>query len=393
MHLFLLMRTAAAFFLLGGFLPLLAQQNIHSISFRKEKSMKVYLGTYTEGPSKGIYVLDFNSDTGKLTLTDETAPAKNPTFLALAPNGKTLFACEEIADYEGKHGTVVSFAIDPQTGSLKRTSTQSSEGAGPCHVAVDAMGKTLLTANYGDGVIASYPISKEGTLGKAVSVTKHDSIPPGPHQEGPHAHAVNLDLTNHYLFSCDLGTDRLFVYRFDGTKGTFTPNNPPTATLAPGAGPRHFALHRNGRDAYVLNELNSTLAHFHYDGQKGTFAPQEVVSTLPEGAGKIENSTAEVFIHPNGKFLYASNRGHDSIALFSLDPASGRPTLVETVSSKGKHPRNFALDPAGKWMIVANQHTDNVAVYAIDGQTGKLIPTGEELTIPAPVCIVFAPRK
>ena len=362
------------------------------IKNRKEKPMKVYIGTYTRGESKGIYVLDFDPTTGKLTPTGATAPAKNPTFLALSPNGKTLFACEEIADYEGKHGTVVSFSINPSNGAITRTSTRSSEGEGPCHVLVDAMGKHLFTANYGDGVIAVYPISKDGTLGKATSVKKHDSVPPGPNQPGPHAHAVNLDPTNHYLFSCDLGTDSLFVYRFDSAKGTLTPNNPATVTLAAGAGPRHFAM-QNGRDAYILNELDSTLSHFHYEGSYGTFTPQETISTLPEGTGKIENSTAEVFIHPNSKFLYGSNRGHDSIAVFAIEKETGKPSLIETVSSKGKHPRNFALDPSGKWMIVANQNTDNLVIYAVNPETGKLTATGDELKIPAPVCVVFAPKK
>ena len=360
---------------------------------RKETRMKTFIGTYTDSGSKGIYVLDFDPATGKFTETPETVAAKNPTFLALAPNGKTLFACEEIGDYEGKYGTVVSFSVNHDTGALTRTSTQSSEGSSPCHVLVDGMGKHLFTANYGDGVIASFPIARDGMLGKAVSIRKQDSVKPGPHQDSPHAHAVYLDPANHYACSCDLGTDSLFVYRYDGAKGTLTPNNPPTVSVAPGAGPRHFAMHKNGRDAYILCELDSTLVHLHYDGMHGSFTTQEVVSTLPEGATKAGNSTAEVEISPNGKFLYASNRGHDSIAIFALDGTTGKLSPVQNVLSGGKHPRHFAIDPTGKWLIVANRDTDNLVTFALDATTGHLTPTGDTYTLPHPVCIVFTPQK
>ncbi len=267
-------------------------------------------------------------------------------------------------------------------------------GNGPCHLAVDRTGKNVLVANYGGGSLEVLPVKDDGGLGAATAFIQHQgSSMNKQRQEGPHAHFITTDPANRFALTCDLGLDKVFVYRLDTATGTLTPNNPPAATLEPGSGPRHLAFSPNGRFVYVINELASTLTVFGYDARRGVLNTLQTVSTLPADYTGKNNSTAEVQVHPSGNFVYGSNRGHDSIAVFAVDPPSGKLSLVQHQSTLGKMPRHFTLDPAGNWLIAENQETDNMAIYSVDKSTGRLTPTGQVLSVGAPVCAVFVPAK
>ena len=358
----------------------------------KMDKLIVYIGTYTTGKSKGIYIYQMDTTTGKLTAAGNGPETANPSFIAIAPSHKFLYAANEISDYNGTHdGAVTAFAIAPKTGSLTLLNQQPSRGAGPCFVSIDSKGKNVLVANYGSGTVASLPVSADGKLGAATATVDHTGLGPNAaRQEGPHAHSINLDKANHYAFAADLGLDKIFIYRFDSGKGSLTPNTPPSVSLPPGSGPRHFAFHPNGHFAYIINELKSTVTAFDYDKQQGTLKEMQTLTTLPENFTG-DNTTAEVQVHPSGKFLYGSNRGNNSIVIYAIDPATGKLTLIGHESTQGKTPRNFGIDPTGNYLLAANQDTDNVVVFHIDAQTGKLKPTGQTLDIPSPVCVKFLP--
>lgn len=355
--------------------------------------LTVYVGTYTAGTkSLGIYRMDLDLGTGALGTPRLAGKTVNPSFLALHPGGKFLYAVGEISGF-GKRpaGAVSAFAIDDK-GDLTLLNQQSSEGAGPCHVTVDKAGKYAFCANYGGGSAAALPIGDDGRLGKATGVVQHKgSSVNKSRQKEPHAHSINLDAANRFAFVADLGLDKVLVYRFDAAKGTLTPNDPPHAAVKPGAGPRHFAFHPSGKYAYVINELNSTITVFTYDAGKGTLRPIQTVSTLPSGY-KGSTSTAEVVVHPSGKFLYGSNRGQDSIAVYVIDGKTGQLTLTGHQGKGIKVPRNFAVDPSGKFCLVANQAGNSVVVFRIDSRTGALEPTGHMARIDAPVCVRFLSR-
>jgi 6-phosphogluconolactonase len=269
---------------------------------------------------------------------------------------------------------------------------QPARGAAPCHLVVDRAGKNVLVANYSGGNVAVLPIQSDGRLAEATGFVQHKGSGANPRrQEAPHAHSINLDAANRFAVVADLGLDRVMVYRFDGGAGTLTPNDPPSASVEPGSGPRHFAFHPNGRNAYVINEITRTVTAFSYDPRKGALTPFQTISTLPQGA-PARGSTAEVQVHPSGKFLYGSNRGHDSIAVFTIGP-DGRLTFVEAESTQGKTPRNFGIDPTGTFLLAANQGTDSIVVFRIDAKTGKLTPTGHKADVPTPVCVKVVPRR
>jgi 6-phosphogluconolactonase len=348
----------------------------------------VYFGTYTRQDSKGIYLAQLDLATGQLDVTGLAAEVTNPSFLALHPNRPLLFAVGEISGFAGGKGGAVSvFSIAPKTGMLTPLNQQSSQGAGPCHLVVDRTGQCVLVANYGGGSIACLPIQSDGRLGEATSAIQHHGSSVDPRrQQGPHAHSINVDPANRFAFVADLGLDKVLVYQLDPALGKLTPNDPPGTSVAPGAGPRHFAFHPNGRYAYVINEMGSTVTAMCYDASRGTLEVLDSVSTLPQDfTGK--STTAEVQVHPSGKFLYGSNRGHDSIAAFAIDPATGRLRLIGHVSTQGKNPRNFAIDPTGTFLLAANQDTHNVVVFRIDPASGQLTPTGHSASVSMPVCI------
>jgi 6-phosphogluconolactonase len=354
----------------------------------------VFVGTYTTGTkSEGVYRFALDPDTGKLTDKEVAAKTTDPSFLAVHPNHRFLYAVSEIAAFGGKKtGAVGAFALDPKTGHLTALNKQPSGGAGPCHLVVDRPGKHVLVANYGGGSASAIPIGTDGRLGEPTAVVRHKGSGPNKgRQEGPHAHSINLDGANRFAFVADLGLDKVLVYRFDAAKGTLTPNDPPAVATAPGAGPRHFAFHPDGKHAYVINELDSTITALSYDPERGVLTKVQTVSTLPKGY-KGNTTTAEVQVHPSGKFLYGSNRGHDSIVTYRIDAKSGELTYVGHQKDGIKVPRNFGIDPSGTFLLVANQDSNSLVVFRIDPKTGELKPTGHRAEVPKPVCVKFVPK-
>jgi 6-phosphogluconolactonase len=353
----------------------------------------VFVGTYTGKKSRGIYRAELDTATGKLGAPELAAEVTSPSFLTVHPNRTHLFCVCEISDFGGKKaGGVASFTLDPKTGTLKPINQQSSGGAGPCYVACDKQGKNVLVANYGGGSVAVLPVDKDGKLGEASAFVQHtgSSVVKG-RQEAPHAHSINLDKANKFAVAADLGLDKLLVYKFDPDTGKIAANDPPALDLAPGAGPRHFAFHPNGKFAYANNELDSTVTALTYDADKGMFTKLNTLSTLP--APTKGNSTAETVVHPNGKFVYVSNRGHNSIAIFEVNESTGELKAAGHQGDGIKVPRNFNIDPSGKWMVVANQNGDSIIVFEIDDKTGQLKPTGQKAEVGSPVCVKFVPRS
>lgn len=359
------------------------------------KTCRVFIGTYTGPKSQGIYTCELDLATGQCTKPVLAAELKNPSFLAIHPNRKFLYAVNEITDLDGKPtGGVTALAIDESTGKLTALNQQPSGGGGPCHLVVDATGHSVLVANYGGGSVASLPIGDDGKLQPAASVVQHaGSSVNAARQKEPHAHSINVDPTNHFAVAADLGLDKVLVYRFDAATSSLKANDPPSTSVAPGSGPRHFAFHPNGRHAYVINEILCTVTAFDYDAKTGTLRETQTLSTLPAGEKlKPEYSTAEVQAHPSGKFLYGSNRGHHSITLFAIDPKTGKLTFADNTSSGGKTPRGFGIDPTGHYLLTGGQDSHDVTVFRIDQSTGRLTPTGQTLEVGAPVCVKFLCR-
>ncbi len=351
----------------------------------------VYIGTYTKKDSRGIYASCFDPGTGNLTPLRLAAQAINPSFLALHPSGQFLYAVAEVGDYAGeKSGAVSAFSITPGKGELKLLNQAASRGASPCHLVVDPSGRNILVANYGGGNVAVLPVRRDGRLGEASARVQHTGSSVHPtRQMKPHAHSVTLSPDNRFALVADLGLDQVRVYCFDPFRGTLTPNNPPFAMLHPGAGPRHCAFHPHGKALYVINELKSSLTALAYDPATCTLEDLQTASALPEGFTG-ENSTAELQVHPAGRFLYASNRGHDSIAIFAIQPEQGTLTLLGHASTQGRTPRHFGIDPRGTWLLAANQDSNSVVVFQIDVASGILTPSSQSLEVCSPACICFA---
>jgi len=354
------------------------------------KDLLVYVGTYTnKNNSEGIYLYRMNLASGKLEKLSSTPGISNPAFLAIDPAKRFLYAVNESGEFLGKKGGgLTAFAIDQNTGALNKLNEVTTPGV-PCHLSVHPTGKAVLAANYGGGNVVIYPVKKDGKLGEVSDVQQHTGKGADPRrQEGPHAHCVMLDAAGQYAFAPDLGIDKIMIYKVDAVKAKLKPNG--FATLNPGAGPRHFAFHPTYDFAYVISELNSTMTTFRYDKSKGALTELQTLSTLPEG---YRNSSycADVHVHPSGKFLYGSNRGHNSIVIYSIDDSTGRLTLIGHESTRGNWPRNFGIDPTGQFLLVGNQNSNSIATFKIDEQTGKLSPHGDLLEIPAPVCLKFIP--
>jgi 6-phosphogluconolactonase len=351
-----------------------------------------YVGTYTQdgSTSKGIYAYRYDASTQEVTSLGLAAETTNPSWVALHPNGRFLYAVNEVQNYKGPNsGGVSAFSVDRATGKLTFLNEVASRGADPCYITVDQSGKYVLVANYTGGSIAAFPISDDGKLGNASAFVQHTGHGLNPkRQEAAHAHSIDLSPDERFAFVDDLGLDELLVYKFDKSKGSLKPNKLPFAQLDAGAGPRHFALHPSGKFAYVVSEMASTVTAFSVDLKAGMLHRSQSVSTLPDDF-KGENDDAEVAVHPSGKFLYASNRGHDSIAVFAIDPAKGTLTVVEHASTQGKTPRNFAIDPTGTLLFAENQQSNNIVIFHIDEKTGKLTPTGKVLEVGQPVCVKF----
>jgi 6-phosphogluconolactonase len=376
------------------FLLLLTVQLAATASAAAKGKYFVYVGTYTEegSKSKGIYAYQFDAATSELSPIGLVGETTNPSFLAVHPNHRFLYAVNEVTHYKGQNsGAVSAFAIDRATGKLTFLNEVPSRGADPCYITVDKSGKYVLIANYTGGSVAMFPLSEEGRLGEASAFVQHSGHGTNPErQEGPHAHSIDLSPDNHFALVDDLGLDELLVYRFDSTKGTLTSNDPPFVKLNPGAGPRHFAFHPNGKFAYVVSELHSSVTVFAYDPASGALLSLQTVSTLPKDFTG-HNDDAEVEVDPSGKFLYASNRGHDSIAVFSVDSSKGTLTSIEDVPAGGKTPRSFEIDPTGTLLFAANQDSNTVVLFRIDARTGRLTPSGKVLEVSKPVCVKFVP--
>ena len=349
----------------------------------------MYVGTYTGPHSQGIYVYRFDAATGKATSLGLAGEARNPSFLAVHPSGNYLYSVDE-----SDGGAVSAFRIDHKTGKLARLNMVSSRGSGPCALTVDATGRNLLVANYGSGSVALIPIKGDGSLAGGAASDQHTgSSVNKERQEGPHAHSADFAPGNRFALSADLGLDDVFVYRFDAQKNTLVPNAPPFGKVRPGYGPRHVAFHPNGKFAYVVNELNSTVTSFAWDGRAGTLKEISTVSALPKGS-KVATDGAEIHVHPNGKFVYSSNRSEaNNIALFRADAATGKLEFVEVVPSGGRSPRYFGLDPTGAWLASANEESSNILLFRVDPNTGKLTPSGKPIEIYKPVCVKFVAAK
>jgi 6-phosphogluconolactonase len=360
-------------------------------SLAAEPSVTVYVGTYTDGTSRGIYRTVLDLETGTATTPVLAGEAKNPSFLALHPSGRFLYAVSEVDDFGGaKSGAVLAFAVDAATGDLKLLNQQPSQGGAPCHLVVDKTGKNVLVANYSGGNVALLRIAADGRLEPPSVVRAHEGSGPNTaRQQKPHAHGIYLDAAERFAFAPDLGADRVFVYRFDGQKGTLEPHG--AGVLPPGSGPRHLAFHPSGRYAYVINELTSTVTVFAYDAAKGELAPIETVTSLPEGF-QGTSYTAELEVSRDGRFLYGSNRGHDSLVAYRIDPASGRLTLAGHVPVGGSWPRHFTIEATGRLLLAAHQRGGTLAFFRLDPQSGLPAPIGKTVAVDKPACLLPVAR-
>ena len=352
------------------------------------RELTLYVGTYTSGKSEGIYGYRMDRVSGALTRFN-AFKSVNPSFLTIDRSKRYLYAVNEVGEYAGKPGGGVSaFAIDPLTANLRLLNEQATQGADPCYLTIDSRRRALLVANYTGGNVSVLPVRSDGTLGMVIDLEQHQGSSVKEQQKGPHAHCVILDRSERYALAADLGIDKVMIYSFDRSNDKLTPATPPWVQLQPGAGPRHLTFHPNGKYLYVISELDSTLTVFRYNEQNGTLSQIETVSTLPSDFTGV-SYCADVHVSPSGKFLYGSNRGHNSIVVFEIDPRIGKLSLVQHVSTQGSWPRNFTLDPAGRFLLVANQRTDNVVIFSIDLRSGQLTPTGVTEQIPSPVCLKF----
>lgn len=351
--------------------------------------MTLYVGTYTHGESRGIYRLHLDRETGLLDEPQLVAAAENPSFIALHPSGKWLYAVNELMEYEGEEsGAVTAYAIAPDSGDLLQLNQQSSHGGAPCYVSVDASGQWVLVANYMGGNVAVYPIEEGGTLGNLASLANHTGASVNEQrQNAPHAHAVVLSPGNQYAVVADLGIDQVLTYNLDTQTGALMPTEMPLRVNA-GAGPRHVSFHPNGTHAFVINELDSTLMALRYTPESGAFEISDTISTLPASFDGT-SYCADVHVSPDGRFVYGSNRGHDSIVIAAFDAPSGKLHVVGHESTKGKTPRNFTLDPSGNHLLVANQGSNTIFVFKRNAETGLLAATGQRVEVPSPVCLKF----
>lgn len=351
----------------------------------------VYIGTYTSPASKGIYVSRLDPATGALSTPVLAAEGRNPSFLAASADGRFLYTVNELDTVDGTPGgAVTAYAIDKATGALRKLNSQSTKGGGPCHVSV--AGAMVFAANYGGGSVAAYRVGADGSLAPAAAFFQHQGSSVDPNrQKGPHAHGVTPDPMGRFLYVPDLGLDQVLVYKIDPAAGTIAPASPPFTKVTPaGSGPRHIAIARDGRTAYVINEMSCMLTTYERAADTGALTPHQTITTLPVGTAKTPAmSTAEVLLHPSGRFLYGSNRGHNSLVVFAVDPSSGQLTTVEHVPTGGKTPRAFTIDPTGTFLVVGNQDSDSIVVFRIDPATGKLTPTGHTASVGKPVSFEF----
>lgn len=355
----------------------------------KDSSL-VFIGTYTQTDSQGIYTCRFDHDTGEMEQVSVATGAGNPSFLALHPSKRFLYAASEVHEFEGKEqGAVYAYSVNPDSGDLTYINSRGVGGPGPCHVKVNSTGRFVLAANYHGGSVCMLPIGDDGSLAPASDFIQHEGSSVNPRrQDQAHAHSINPDAQNRFAYVPDLGQDRVVIYRLDTDDSRLVPNDPAYIEVNPGFGPRHFDFHPGGKWAYLINELGSAITAFEYDPEDGGLSEFQVLPTLPTGFSG-SNTTADIHVHPSGRFVYGSNRGHDSIAIFSVDQDSGRLTPLGHRSTGGRTPRNFGIDPSARFLLAANQDSDNVVPFRIDRESGQLTPVGHELKVPMPVCVRF----
>ncbi|MFI5341160.1 MAG: lactonase family protein [Candidatus Methylomirabilales bacterium] len=364
----------------------------------------VYVGTYTEpirfgtgrilqGKGEGIYVYRMDQSSGAMEFVGTATGIANPSYLAIDSRRCFLYAVNELKTYEDQpSGTISALAVDPKTGRLEFLNKRLTHGTDPCHVVVDTNGKCVCVANFMSGSVCVLPVLEDGSLGEASDFIQHQGSSVDPvRQRGPHAHSVTLDEANRFAFVPDLGLDRLMVYKFDPKRGTLEANEVPWIKMKPGAGPRHLAFHPSGRYAYLINELDCTVAALSYDGGKGTFKELQTIPTLPEGF-RGESTCGDIQVSPSGAYVYASNRGHDSMVIYKIDQGTGALTCIGHAPTQGKTPRHFGIDPTGRFLLAANQDTDTIVTFRIDPHTGKPKPTGHATQVPTPVCVKFLLR-
>ena len=355
----------------------------------------VYIGTYTQGDSEGIYAFTFDAKNGEIKPHGEVTKTVNPSFVDVHPNGKYLYAVNETVEYKGeKAGYITSFAIDKDSGALTELNQQSTKGGAPCHLCIDYTGRTVLVANYVGGSVAAYRVQSDGSLSAPSSFVQHTGKSVHPRQEAPHGHSIDVGPWNRFVAVSDLGRDQVLVYRLNARKGELTPSKYPFAQTEAGAGPRHFSFHRSGRFAYGINEINMTTNAYRYNGRLGKLEPFQVISTLPPNEAQQDGySTAEMYCHPSGKFVYGSNRGHDTIVVYAINQKTGKLTYVENQDIGGSTPRSFRIDPTGKYLLALGQSSNTITVFEIDQETGALEPTGTTVDCPTPVSAVFMPWR
>ncbi|HTU02998.1 MAG TPA: lactonase family protein [Candidatus Sulfotelmatobacter sp.] len=366
--------------------------------------MRVFVGTYTEpirfgtgkileGKGEGIYVYRLEPSSGALELRHIETGVTNPSYLAFDSTGHFLYAVNELKTYEGRpSGTVSAFKVDPKTARLQFLNKRLTHGTDPCHVAVNRKRTHAFVSNFMSGSVCVVPVQDDGSLGPASDFIQHQGSSIDPvRQQGPHAHSVTLDRTNHLAFVPDLGLNKLMIYAFDRKRGMLEPHRVPWIKMRPGAGPRHLALHPGGKFAYLINELDSTVVALAYDPRRGAFTELQTVSTLP-GDYQGESTCAYVQVAPSGRFVYASNRGHDSIVIYEVE-RTGKLSCLGHQPTQGKTPRHFQIDPAGTFLLAANQDTDTIVVFRIDPRTGGPVPTGQVAHVPTPVCVKFLPSR
>ncbi|MEM7031724.1 MAG: lactonase family protein [Chloroflexota bacterium] len=354
----------------------------------------VYIGSYTaklpfvDGKSEGICLYHLDQQAGTLTYISQTTGLLNPTYQTLHPNGRYLYS---VSEGLGDEAVITAFEINAETGFLTYLNEQSAHGDFPCHLNVDQTGQHLIIANYGSGSVVVYPLAGNGHLGKRSQFIQHEggTMVNPERQEGPHAHCIQFDANNNFVFVADLGLDKLMIYQLDRQQGQLQPAAQPWIEAAPGAGPRHLAWHPSGDYLFLINELGSTIMSLAYDKATGRLQTLDTVSTLPENfAG--ESTCAAVRVAPSGKFVYGSNRGHDSIASFTFDANTGRLTSTGHTLTQGQTPRDFNIDPSETFLLAANQDTDTVVTYRINPDDGTLQKTGVVSEIMTPVCLTFA---
>jgi len=361
-----------------------------TLTFAQKPNSKeiIYAGTFTDKGSKGLYILDFERTKGEFKELQTVTDGKSPNYLEIDPRGKFLYAVydESVTPAPDKQGSVMAYQINPATGLLTKINEQSTAGRGPAHISIDPRGKFAYISNYGDGSLSVYTINPDGSLGQLADVVKHEGIGGDPaRQKGPHVHSIIPAKDGKFIYASDLGIDKIMIYAVDQKTGKLSPAKTPFAQTGPGSGPRHLALHPSGNFAYSAAELTSTIASFRVDKSTGALTALETLSMLPDGYTGTSYA-ADIHFSPDGKFLYASNRGHDSLVIYAVDVKTGKLKLVGFEPTRGGHPRNFCMDKKGEFVFVANRDNDNVVVFKRDQGTGKLTYTAET-KVPTVVCV------